>query len=49
MIKMKIEIENEIGEKVFINVLPYPTEARFKEDRRIEETFFDKITFIKSP
>jgi len=39
-----IEIENEIGERVFINVLPYPTEARFKEDRRIEETFFDKIT-----
>lgn len=38
-----MEIENEAGEQVFINILPYPTEARFKENKNPEESFRDKI------
>ena len=33
---------NDKGEKVYINTLPYPNEARFKEGKS-EETFEDKI------
>ncbi len=33
--------ENNSGEKVYINVLPYPNEARFKEGRS-DETFEEK-------
>lgn len=34
---------NEMGERVYINVLPYPNEARFKEGRS-DETFEEKMT-----
>lgn len=37
-----IVIENEGGERVYINALPYPNEARLKEDKT-EETFAEKI------
>ncbi|MCI9504698.1 MAG: exonuclease subunit SbcD [Clostridia bacterium] len=33
---------NEAGEKVYVNALPYPNEARFREERT-EESFPDKI------
>lgn len=33
---------NEKGERVYINTLPYPNEARFKEDKT-EESFADKM------
>ena len=35
--------ENDRGEQVYINALPYPNEARFKEGRS-EETFEEKMT-----
>lgn len=35
--------ENERGEKVYINALPYPNEARFKEGKS-DESFNEKIT-----
>ena len=35
--------QNRIGEKVHINALPYPNEARFKEGRS-EETFEEKMS-----
>ena len=35
-------IENAAGEKVFINALPYPNEARLKEDKS-EESFPEKM------
>ncbi len=38
-----VTIENEAGERVYINALPYPNEARFKETRS-EESFPDKIS-----
>ncbi len=31
-------------EKVFVNVLPYPNEARLKEDKNPNESFYDKIS-----
>ncbi len=34
---------NERGEEVFVNVLPYPNEARLKEDKAPEESFSDKM------
>lgn len=37
-----IVIEDERGERVYINALPYPNEARLKEDKT-EETFPEKI------
>lgn len=33
---------NDEGEKIYVNTLPYPNEARFREDRT-EEAFTDKI------
>lgn len=38
-----IVIENAEGERVYINALPYPNEARFHEDKT-EESFSEKIT-----
>lgn len=38
-----LEIENEKGECVFLNLLPYPSEARFKEEKRLDESFYDKM------
>lgn len=35
--------QNTKGEKVYINTLPYPNEARFKEGKS-DETFADKMT-----
>lgn len=35
--------QNRKGEKVYINTLPYPNEARFKEGKS-DETFSDKMT-----
>lgn len=35
--------ENKNGERVYINILPYPNEARFKEGKT-EESFDDKMT-----
>lgn len=35
-------IENEKGERVYVNTLPYPNEARFKEEKT-EETYPEKI------
>ena len=37
-----ILIENEHGERVFINALPYPNEARLKEEKT-EETFSERM------
>ncbi|MCD7729469.1 MAG: exonuclease subunit SbcD [Clostridia bacterium] len=37
-----IVFENEKGERVYINALPYPNEARFKEEKS-DESFADKI------
>ena len=34
---------NGAGDAVFVNVLPYPNEARFKEDKIEGETFYDKM------
>ncbi len=34
-------LENEKGEQVYVNALPYPNEARFKEDKT-EESFAEK-------
>lgn len=34
---------NSAGDSVFVNVLPYPNEARFKEDKIEGETFYDKM------
>ena len=36
-------VENARGERVFVNILPYPTEARFKEDKNPDESFYDRI------
>lgn len=36
-------IENARGERVFLNLLPYPTEARFKEEKIADESFCDKM------
>lgn len=38
-----IIFENLSGERVYVNALPYPNEARFKEDRT-EESFTEKMT-----
>ncbi len=38
-----IVIGNAAGEEVFINVLPYPNEARLKEDKNPDESFLDKM------
>lgn len=38
-----IVFENASGERVFINVLPYPNEARLKEDKNPDESFCDKM------
>lgn len=35
--------KNEKGERVYVNALPYPNEARFKEGRS-DETFTEKMT-----
>ena len=35
-------IENELGERVYINALPYPNEARLKEEKT-EESFSEKM------
>lgn len=35
--------ENERGEQVYLNLLPYPNEARFKEERT-DESYADKMT-----
>lgn len=35
--------ENKEGEQIYINILPYPNEARFKEGRS-DETFEEKIS-----
>ncbi|MDE7305854.1 MAG: exonuclease subunit SbcD, partial [Clostridia bacterium] len=38
-----VVFENDKGEKVYINLLPYPNEARFKEGKS-DESFNDKMT-----
>ncbi len=38
-----VVIENAAGERVYINALPYPNEARFREEKT-EETFPEKIS-----
>ena len=38
-----IIFENAAGEKVYVNVLPYPNEARLKEDKNPDETFEEKM------
>ncbi len=38
-----VVIENRAGERVYINALPYPNEARFREDKT-EESFPEKIS-----
>lgn len=38
-----IIFRNEKGETAFINVLPYPNEARLKEDKKTDEKFPDKM------
>lgn len=38
-----VVFENAAGEKVYVNLLPYPNEARFKEDKS-EESFEDKMS-----
>ncbi len=38
-----VVIENASGERVYINALPYPNEARFREEKT-EETFPEKMT-----
>ncbi len=37
-------VENCAGERVFINILPYPNEARLKEDKKPEESFCEKMS-----
>ena len=37
-----VVIENELGERVYINALPYPNEARLKEEKT-EESFSEKM------
>lgn len=36
-------IRNAAGEEIFINVLPYPNEARLKEDKNPDESFIEKM------
>ena len=38
-----IVAENDKGERVYIAVCPYPTEARFKEEVKEDESFDDKM------
>ena len=38
-----IVFENDAGERVFVHVLPYPNEARLKEDKNPDESFTDKM------
>ena len=38
-----IVFENAAGERVFVHVLPYPNEARLKEDKNPDESFQDKM------
>ena len=38
-----IIFKNGAGDEVFVNVLPYPNEARLKEDKIEGETYFDKM------
>ncbi len=38
-----IVVEDATGERVFINVLPYPNEARLREEKVADETFLDKM------
>lgn len=36
-------IGNAAGEEIFINVLPYPNEARLKEDKNPDESYIEKM------
>lgn len=38
-----IIFRNAVGDEVFVNVLPYPNEARLKEDKAEGESYFDKM------
>lgn len=38
-----IVFKNASGEEVFVNVLPYPNEARLREEKHPEESFSDKM------
>lgn len=38
-----IIFKNGAGDEVFVNILPYPNEARLKEDKIEGETYFDKM------
>ena len=38
-----IIFKNGAGDEVFVNVLPYPNEARLKEDKNPDEGFLDKM------
>lgn len=38
-----IVVEDATGERVFINVLPYPNEARLREEKNADESFLDKM------
>lgn len=37
-------IGNAAGEEIFINVLPYPNEARLKEDKNPDESYIEKCS-----
>lgn len=38
-----IVIEDGTGERVFLNVLPYPNEARLREEKNADESYLDKM------
>ena len=41
--KSHILFENERGERTFVHALPYPNEARLKETKNADESYFDKM------
>ena len=41
--KNHIIFRNKAGEEVFVNVLPYPNEARLKEDKNPDESYLEKM------
>ena len=41
--KSHILFENEKGERTFVHALPYPNEARLKETKNADESYFDKM------
>ena len=41
--KSHILFENDNGDRVFVHALPYPNEARLKETKNADESYFDKM------